>query len=169
MKETKKSSKKAKMTVVRRVAVIAAFTIAGLCFVSSDEGEDVFVVEKTRVNNIEAVKNESDPSESTLVTKTGADQSENTGFNKTENYMSESTGRETIAHESLTSVDVMININTADEKELMTLKGIGPAKAGKIVGFRTEHGLFIKIEDLMLVPGIKEGTFSDIKDCITVG
>lgn len=61
-----------------------------------------------------------------------------------------------------------VNINTATEQELMTLSGIGESKATQIVTYRTTHGAFHKIEDIMNISGIKEGVFSKIKDYITV-
>ena len=61
-----------------------------------------------------------------------------------------------------------VNINTAGKEELMTLTGIGEAKAESIIEYRTENGRFGSIEDLMLITGIKEGVFNKIKDDITV-
>ena len=37
---------------------------------------------------------------------------------------------------------VKLNINTATETQLMTLKGVGEKKAAAIVAYRTEHGNF---------------------------
>ena len=62
----------------------------------------------------------------------------------------------------------LININTADEKTLMTLPGIGEAKARLIVQYRTDNGGFDRIEDIMKIKGIKEGMFNRIKDRICV-
>lgn len=62
-----------------------------------------------------------------------------------------------------------ININTADESALMTLPGIGQAKARRIIEYREKHGNFSDVRDLMNVPGIKEGLFNQIEDKITVG
>ena len=62
-----------------------------------------------------------------------------------------------------------ININTAGKEELMTLTGIGEAKAQSILDYREEHGQFGSIEDLMLIEGIKEGVFNKIKEDITIG
>lgn len=64
--------------------------------------------------------------------------------------------------------DRKININTADEAELTKLSGIGEVTASAIVRYRTENGLFEKIEDIMKVPGIKQGRFDAIKDMIIV-
>ena len=60
-----------------------------------------------------------------------------------------------------------ININTAGKEELMTLPGIGEAKAEKILRYREEHGAFRSIEDVMQIEGIKEGVFNKIKEDIT--
>ena len=59
-----------------------------------------------------------------------------------------------------------VNINTASEKELMTLPGIGKSKAEAIAEYRKKAGGFSCTEDLMKVPGIKEGTFEGIKEQI---
>lgn len=64
--------------------------------------------------------------------------------------------------------DGKININTASREQLMTLAGIGEAKADQIIAYRTDNGAFQKIEDIMQVAGIKEGLFEKIKECITV-
>lgn len=61
-----------------------------------------------------------------------------------------------------------INLNTATKEELMTLKGIGQARAEDIIRYRQEHGAFQAIEEIMNVSGIKEGAFQKIKEDITV-
>lgn len=65
--------------------------------------------------------------------------------------------------------DGLVNINTADITGLMTLPGIGEARAGDIISYRLENGGFDVIEDIMKVPGIKEAAFNKIKDRIKVG
>lgn len=64
--------------------------------------------------------------------------------------------------------DGKVDLNTATEAELMALPGIGTAKAKSILAWRTEHGGFSQIEDLMKIEGIKDGVFSKIKDSIKV-
>lgn len=61
-----------------------------------------------------------------------------------------------------------ININTADQNELMRLPGVGPQTASNITAFRRAAGGFEIIEDLMNVHGIGEGTFSRLAPFITV-
>lgn len=64
--------------------------------------------------------------------------------------------------------EAKVNLNTADAEALMTLSGIGEAKAEAILAYREEHGGFSSIEEIMNVSGIKESTFSKIKDKISV-
>lgn len=61
-----------------------------------------------------------------------------------------------------------VNINTADKDILCTLPGIGETRAESILAYRREHGSFTKIEDIMLVSGIKENSFQKIKEYITI-
>ena len=60
-----------------------------------------------------------------------------------------------------------ININTANEKELDALPGIGPAIARRIVEYRSSQP-FTKIEDIMQVKGIGEKKFAKIKELISI-
>ena len=66
------------------------------------------------------------------------------------------------------SAENPLNINMADAAALDTLPGIGPVLAGRIVEYRSTHGAFSKKEDLMLVEGIGEGIYGDLRDVITV-
>lgn len=61
-----------------------------------------------------------------------------------------------------------ININTASKDELMTLTGVGESKANDIIAYREQNGGFKSIEELMNIPGIKEGVYSRLSDSITV-
>ena len=57
-----------------------------------------------------------------------------------------------------------VNINTASKEQLDALPEIGPVKAQAIIDGRP----YKKVEDIMKVKGIKQGTFDKIKDHITV-
>ena len=61
-----------------------------------------------------------------------------------------------------------VNINTAGLEELMTLNGIGETRAKAIIEYRSEKGSFTKAEDIMQIPGIKEGIYRKIQDQIIV-
>ena len=61
-----------------------------------------------------------------------------------------------------------VNINTATLEELTTLPGIGDTRARAIIDYREQNGAFGNIEDIMKVTGIKEKSFSKIKDSICV-
>ena len=61
-----------------------------------------------------------------------------------------------------------VNINNASIQDLQLLKGIGPSKAAGIITYREEYGLFTSIEEIVEVKGIGDGTYSKIKDFITI-
>jgi competence protein ComEA len=62
-----------------------------------------------------------------------------------------------------------VNLNTATERELEQLPGVGAATAARIVEYRQKKGPFKKIEELMNVQGIGERSFLKLKPQITVG
>ena len=61
-----------------------------------------------------------------------------------------------------------ININTADEKELDSLPGVGPSTAKRIIEYRETEGNFQKPEDIKKVKGIGDGKYNKLKDKICV-
>ena len=69
--------------------------------------------------------------------------------------------------DSGTSDNTKININTATLEELMTLSGIGEAKAKDIIEYR-EKTPFSSIEELKNVSGIGDSSFEKIKNNITI-
>ncbi|MDE6761312.1 MAG: ComEA family DNA-binding protein [Lachnospiraceae bacterium] len=75
---------------------------------------------------------------------------------------------ENIRAESASEEDGLLNINTAVKEDFMALPGIGESKAVAIIQYRQEHGSFESIEELMEIPGIKEGVFNKIKDKIKI-
>ncbi len=62
----------------------------------------------------------------------------------------------------------VVNINAAGTTELQTLPGVGEATAKKIVAWRTDHGRFKRVEDIMDVPSIGEKKFEKMRHRITV-
>ena len=62
----------------------------------------------------------------------------------------------------------LVNINTANLEDLLTLSGIGESKAKSIIEYRNSNGLFKSIEDIKNVTGIGDALFLKIKDKIKV-
>ncbi len=83
------------------------------------------------------------------------------------NY-SEITNDACIKDESEIVSDSTISLNTATIEELMTLPGIGEAKAKAIISYREEVGAFQNIEELKEVDGIGDTLFDQIKENITI-
>lgn len=61
----------------------------------------------------------------------------------------------------------LVNINTADQSTLETLPSIGPVRAEKIIEYRTLHGGFSSVEEIMNVSGIGAAIYEEIKDLVT--
>jgi competence protein ComEA len=62
-----------------------------------------------------------------------------------------------------------VNVNTASQQELETLKGIGPVKAKAIIDYRSKNGPFKTPADLVNVPGIGEKTVEKLKADLAFG
>ena len=62
-----------------------------------------------------------------------------------------------------------VDINTATEKELVKLPGIGPAIAKRIIEYREANKGFKSVDELKKVKGIGSKKFEAIKDMVTVG
>lgn len=61
-----------------------------------------------------------------------------------------------------------ININTAPVKELEGLPGIGKGLAERIIQHREKYGPFRRVEHLIIVRGISDRRFRELRDLITV-
>jgi len=62
-----------------------------------------------------------------------------------------------------------VNINTASIEELVTLPGVGPTLAGRIVEYREKAGQFASVDELLNVKGIGEKNLDKIAEWLTVG
>ena len=62
-----------------------------------------------------------------------------------------------------------VNINTADEVGLTSVKGIGKAKAKAIIEYRQKNGPFKSVDELTKIKGIKEKSLQKLKDQLTIG
>lgn len=61
-----------------------------------------------------------------------------------------------------------VNVNTATAAEFELLPRIGPAVAARIVEQREKNGPFKTLDDLMLVRGIGESTYEQLKPYVAL-
>jgi competence protein ComEA len=60
-----------------------------------------------------------------------------------------------------------ISLGSATLEQLDTLPGIGPVTAQAILDYRSEHGAFRSVDDLLDVKGIGQATLDDLRDQVT--
>ena len=65
------------------------------------------------------------------------------------------------------SGSVIVDINSANAKQLEAVKGIGSVTAKRIIDYRKQHGRFNSVEDLKNVKGIGDKTLEKIRSQIT--
>jgi competence ComEA-like helix-hairpin-helix protein len=61
-----------------------------------------------------------------------------------------------------------LNLNTANEDQLMMLPAVGPAKAERIVAWRTKNGGFKRVADLRRVKGFGYKTFKKLEPFLDI-
>lgn len=62
-----------------------------------------------------------------------------------------------------------VDLNTATQAQLETVKGIGPVKAKAIIDYRTRSGPFKSVDDLKMVSGFGKKTVDSVRSQVTVG
>jgi competence protein ComEA len=65
-------------------------------------------------------------------------------------------------------VTTMVNINTADQVALESLPDVGPVTAQAILAYRSEHGAFTSVDQLLDVDGIGEATLAQLTPYVTL-
>lgn len=80
----------------------------------------------------------------------------------------ETPGIDTMPNKTETDLSTkLVNINTANQQDLMKLPGVGEVYAQRIIDYRTTNGNFQSIEEIMKVSGIGTVTYENIKEQIT--
>ncbi len=69
------------------------------------------------------------------------------------------------SHKQLTG---KLNLNTANEDQLQMLPTVGPAKAERIVAWRTKNGGFKRVADLRRVKGFGYKTFKKLEPFLDI-
>lgn len=62
----------------------------------------------------------------------------------------------------------LVDLNLADQALLETLPQVGPVTATAIIAWRTEHGGFTSVTELLEVDGIGDATLADLTPYVTV-
>jgi competence protein ComEA len=68
-----------------------------------------------------------------------------------------------------TSAMAAVDLNTATQSELESVKGIGPAKAERIVEYRRKHGAFKNLDALASVKGFGRASVAKLKNELVLG
>jgi competence ComEA-like helix-hairpin-helix protein len=146
---------------------LADAIIASRPFKSVSQLQDVNGIGEAKYKDLQSkvVVHRASPTAKTT-TKTSSTKHESTGDSVTKSPndrkpVSSSAGAPAA---STTTKSGKINLNTASQEELESLPDIGPVKAKAII----ENRPYKSPEDVMKVKGIKEGTYDQIKDLITV-
>jgi competence ComEA-like helix-hairpin-helix protein len=63
----------------------------------------------------------------------------------------------------------VVDLNRATVAELQLLPGIGPKTVEAILNYRSQQGRIDRIEELMNIPGIKEGRLATIRPYLVLG
>ncbi len=66
------------------------------------------------------------------------------------------------------SAGPMVNINSATQAQLEELPGVGPVTAEAILQWRTDHGPFTAVDELLEVSGIGDATLAEIAPFVTL-
>jgi competence protein ComEA len=61
-----------------------------------------------------------------------------------------------------------VNINTATQSELESVKGLGPSKAKAIIDYREKNGAFKSLDDLDKVKGFGKASVEKLKGELSV-
>jgi competence protein ComEA len=61
-----------------------------------------------------------------------------------------------------------VDINTANQETLMTVKGIGEKRAAAIIAYRDKYGSFKSVDALSDVQGVSESLVEKSRETLTV-
>jgi len=62
----------------------------------------------------------------------------------------------------------LVDLNSADESALLALPGIGPARARAIIAYRTSHGAFHSLSQLLQIKGIGRALLKQLRPLVAV-
>ena len=171
-----------KNRIIKTAAAVSIMAAAGIFFIKSGEGQDISKLREEIYS--ESVKNaetaeylesrqlpvqelSSDGAETETVSDAAASELSADGSG---NIYADATSVQhpDESEDQEADSDGRININTASAEDLKKLKGIGDAKAQRIIEYRQSHGGFASPEEITMVKGIGEATFEKNRDLIKI-
>ena len=66
------------------------------------------------------------------------------------------------------SMSIMLDLNAATYDQLLSVRGIGPALATRILEARTRRGSFARLEELLEIEGIGEKSLARLRGYLTL-
>lgn len=146
-----------KLTKIQKMLLVFSVLIMGGCFLfmgiedSRNDKSQIIINISEENTTVEATENiKENDTVTTKITET------------------EKTDPKATDERATEAVKFPIDINAADEEDLMYLTGIGEVLSAEIVKYRDENGNFNNIEEIMDVPGIGVGIFNNIMGHIYV-
>jgi len=62
----------------------------------------------------------------------------------------------------------LVPLNSATQEQLETLPGVGPVTAQSILAWRSSHGAFTSVDELLEIDGIGEKTLAKLAPLVTL-
>jgi len=79
------------------------------------------------------------------------------------------TGPAPVSSGPTSAPDAVVDLNAATLEQLDSLPGVGPATAKAIIDYRSQHGPFRRVEDLLDVRGIGDAKLEALRPTVRVG
>ena len=158
MTEKEKNKLRERLRSLKQILVIILMIISGIYYVTMGRAQNKASF-KVYSETPEYKEEEKTKSSANNYNPTVIENTENKLYSKKDNDFS-----------SLSSSyqSTLVNINKADQQELETIPGVGPATAKNIIEYREKYGGFAAVEEIKNVKRIGDKTFEKLRDHITV-